>query len=335
MPHVLAKPASSACNLSCDYCFYLDKPNRGRMSLETLRLYVTQYADACQGGPVDFVWQGGEPTLMGVDFYKEAVALQTAIIGPGRFTNSLQTNATLLGDTWCQFLAEEDFLVGVSVDGPEPQHEAHRGAWAKTMKGIEQLKAYGVPFNSLTVVTAENAVDPVGLYHFLSRTVGGQVIQFLPLETSLAPEQYGEFLIAIFDKWLATDVGIHFVQAFEAALAIWHGYNPGTCEFLETCGDALAIEADGSVYSCDHYVDAEHRLGDVRSSTIAAMVQSAQQRAFGATKRMPGCAVCKFKRLCYGGCPKQAQYFCKSFMAFFTHTGPWMAGAQIKESPDG
>jgi len=377
--HVMAKPSGAICNIDCTYCFYLEKeklyPEKARgswkMGDEELELYVKQYIEANDIPLVNFAWQGGEPTLLGVDFYKKAVALQKQYAGKKQITNAFQTNAILIDDEWGEFFAENKFLIGVSIDGPEEIHNRYRmtqggePTWHKVMAGIEVLKKHKVEFNTLTVLHKHNADHPKELYEFLTREVGSHFLQFIPIvervadklpahflqlvgpefrdgatvtEWSVGSEQYGNFLNGIFDQWVRKDIGQYFVQIFDTALASWMGQNPGLCIFAETCGDAMIIEHNGDVYSCDHYVYPEFNLGNVKEKSIRVMAESPEQRKFGTDKRdtLPEfCRSCEFKFACNGGCPKQRftktpdgedglNYLCAGYKKYFAHTEPYM-----------
>ncbi len=368
--HVMLKPRGAICNLDCAYCYFLSKEllypgSRFRMANELLENYTRQYIAAQRGPEVTFAWQGGEPTLMGLDFFRRAVALQHKYRRPGlRIHNALQTNATNLDDDWCRFFREHNFLIGVSLDGPQVLHDTYRvdkggkPTFDRVMAGVELLRRHSVPFNILTTVHAVNAAAPLEVYRFLRDTVGTNFIQFIPIVErdnatgfqegervtlrSVTSEQYGAFLIAIFEEWVRHDVGRVFVQIFDVALAAWSGLRPGLCIFEETCGAALALEHNGDVYSCDHYVEPNHRLGNIQDIPLIDMVGSAQQQRFGQAKRdlLPQyCRECAVRFVCNGGCPKDRtltapdgepglNYLCGGYKAFFTHIdGPmrWMA----------
>jgi uncharacterized protein len=359
--HVMLKPRGAICNLDCSYCYFLAKErlypgSRFRMADELLAEYTRQYIAAQPGPEITFGWQGGEPTLMGLDFFRRALELQRQYQRPGtRIQNALQTNATLLDDEWCQLFKQHDFLIGVSLDGPRELHDHYRrdkgGAptFDRVMAGIELLRRHGVAFNILTTVHAANAERPLDVYRFLRDEVGTQFIQFIPIverdhpdgfqqgdaiaPRSVAGRQYGGFLVAIFDEWVRRDVGRVFVQIFDVALAAWSGQRSGLCVFEETCGLALAMEHNGDIYSCDHYVEPDHRLGNMREIPLIELVASDRQRAFGDAKRdtLPAyCRTCDVRFVCNGGCPKDRvlltpdgepglNYLCAGFKAFFTH----------------
>ncbi len=358
---VLAKPRGAICNLDCDYCFYLRKEElyKGssfRMSDETLENYTRQYIAAQRVSEVNFAWQGGEPTLMGVDFFRRAVMYQKKYMRSGMcIENALQTNGTLLDDEWCKFFAENRFLIGISLDGPREAHDFYRrdkgGAptFKRVLHAVQLLKKYKIDFNILTCVSAANVEQPLEVYRFLRDEIGVQYMQFIPIVerenatgfqegTALTPrsitgEQYGRFLISIFDEWLRRDVGKVFVQMFDTALGRWLGAPGGLCVFQETCGLALAMEHNGDVYSCDHFVEPRHRLGNLLEMPLTELVGSVQQKQFGIDKResLPRyCRECPVLFACNGGCPKDRidytpdgesglNHLCSGFKTFFTH----------------
>ena len=375
--HVMAKPSGAVCNIDCKYCFYLEKeklyPEKGknwRMNEETLELYVKQYIEAQDVPEINFAWQGGEPTLMGVDFFRKAVVLQQKYADGKPITNAFQTNGTLLNDEWGEFLAEHKFLVGLSIDGPKEMHDTYRvdkggkPTFDQVIAGLEVLKKHGVEFNTLTVLQANNARDPLKVYRFL-KEIGSHYMQFIPIVERIAQEpdedlltlvdpkfdgraqvsrwslgaaQYGRFLCQVFDEWVRKDVGRYFVQIVDVALGAWMGQNPSLCVFSETCGDALIIEHNGDLYSCDHFVYPEYNLGNVHEQSIREMVNSPMQRKFGTDKRdaLPQyCRDCSVRFACNGGCPKHRfirtpsgeeglNYFCKGYKMFFLHADPYM-----------
>ena len=354
---VMVKPRGAICNLDCHYCFYLKKEKlypQGsfRMSDEVLDSYTRQMIFGQQVPEVNFAWQGGEPTLMGLDFFRKAVELQNRYKKPGmRIFNAFQTNATLLDDDWCQFFHENHFLIGVSLDGPSELHDAYRKdkggrpTFKRVMAGIELLKKHAVEFNILTCINAINADHPLEVYRFLRDDVGAQFIQFIPIverqdrgespvsERSVSGIKYGKFLIQVFDEWVKRDVGKIYVQLFDVTLAAFMGLQPGLCVNQETCGEALALEHNGDVYSCDHFVDGAYRLGNLMETPLVDLVSSSQQLAFGEDKRksLPGaCRKCPVLFVCNGGCPKDRllktsdgepglNYLCDGFKAFFTY----------------
>jgi uncharacterized protein len=364
--HVMAKPIGPACNLECAYCFYLGKdalyPGRHsfRMSDAVLESFVRQYIAAQQVPEVTFAWQGGEPTLMGLDFFRRAVTLQKQYLPPGkRLINALQTNGTLLDDAWCEFLRENRFLVGISLDGPRELHDRYRvdkrqrPTFGAVMRGLGLLQQHGVEYNVLCVVNRENSRRPTDVYRFFKER-GAGFLQFIPLvervssqgrevsAASVAPAEYGRFLCAIYDEWVRRDVGKIYVQGFEAAFSARLGAGAGLCVFEPACGSGLALEHNGDVYSCDHYVFPEYKLGNLCEQPLATLVDSAFQRKFGADKQatLPViCRECSVLHLCNGECPKNRfllapggeeglNYLCAGLKRFFEHTTPtmeWMA----------
>lgn len=374
--HVMTKPTGPLCNLDCTYCFYLEKEelygrtSKWAMAEETLESYVRQYIAAQDGPEVTFAWQGGEPTLLGVEFFNRAVELQQRYAQGKTIHNALQTNGTLLDDAWCAFLAAHQFLVGLSIDGPREIHDKYRvdkggkPTFDRVMRGLECLKRHQVEFNTLTCVQRHNAYRPLEVYSFL-REMGSGYMQFIPIVERIArepgpdgltlvlptaseeaqvspwsvePLQYGKFLSAIFDEWVRHDVGTYFVQIFDVSLEAWLGLEPSLCVFSETCGTGLALEHNGDLYSCDHYVYPENRLGNILDSPLDAMVRSDEQRAFGAAKRdtLPAyCLGCDVRFVCHGECPKHRflttpdgepglNYLCAGYKHFFRHIDPYM-----------
>jgi len=357
----MAKPRGAICNLRCDYCYYLRKtdlyPSTSfRMSDETLESYTRQYIQSQQVPEVNFGWQGGEPTLMGLDFFRKAVAYQQKYARPGmKIENTLQTNGTLLNDEWCRFFAKNRFLIGISLDGPREVHDVYRkdkgGAptFDRVMRGVKLLRKHKVDFNVLTCVSAANVHQPLEVYHFLRDEISAQFIQFIPIverdnETgfqegtavtsrSITGKQYGDFLIAIFDEWVHRDVGRVFVQIFDTALGRWLGAPGGLCVFQETCGKALVMEHNGDLYSCDHFVEPRYLLGNILETPLIELVGSEQQLKFGLNKKasLPRyCRECPVLFACNGGCPKNRtdltpdgeaglNHLCKGYKAFFTH----------------
>jgi len=357
----MLKPRSSICNLDCAYCYFLSKealyPGASfRMSAELLEEFTRQYIEAQRVPEVTFGWQGGEPTLMGLDFFRLAVELQDRWRRPSmRVRNALQTNGTTLDDQWCRFLRRRRFLVGLSLDGPAELHDAYRRdkgghpTFDRVLAGLRLLQEHGVDYNILTTVHAANAGHPLAVYRFLRDEAGARFIQFIPIverecETaegdrvtarSVTGPQYGAFLSAIFDEWVQRDVGRVFVQIFDAALAAWVGQRPGLCVFEETCGLALAMEHNGDLYACDHFVSPSHLLGNIQETPLGGLVGSERQRLFGLAKRdaLPRlCRECTARFVCHGGCPKDRfvrtnegepglNYLCEGYKAFFTHIG--------------
>lgn len=375
----MAKPIGPICNLDCTYCYYLEKENlfpKGenfRMSPEVLETYIRQYIASQQTLEVTFAWQGGEPTLLGLDYFKQVVELQRRHAGGRKINNTLQTNGTRLNEEWCRFFKAHDFLIGLSIDGPRELHDAHRKSksggptFDLVSQGMQQLKDHGVEFNTLTVVSRTNVSSPLEVYDFL-RESGSGYIQFIPLverlptpsaavagldfaeppepdqqesavtDWSVPAEAYGDFLTTIFDAWVRRDVGRVFVQMFDVSLGIWSGHGPGLCLFLPDCGEALAIEHNGDVYSCDHFVYPKYRIGNVMNESLATMVNSVQQREFGGAKaaQLPKfCRDCDVRFACHGECPKHRfiktpdgepglNYLCVGYKKFFRHIDPNM-----------
>jgi len=359
--HVMLKPRGAICNLDCKYCYFLAKEmmypgSRFRMADDLLETYTKQYIEAQRVPEVTFAWQGGEPTLMGLDFFKRAVELQQRYCKPGmRIHNAFQTNGVLLDDDWCRFFHQHNFLIGLSVDGPKQIHDAYRvdkggrPTFDRVMAGLALLKKHRVEFNILTTVHAANAEHGAEVYRCLRDEVGTQFMQFIPIverdnetgyqegdtvtDRSLTAEQYVRFLISIFDEWVRRDVGRVFVQIFDVALAAWAGERPGLCIFEETCGLALAMEHNGDLFACDHFVEPNYRLGNIQEIPLIDMVASAEQRQFGLDKRdkLPRyCRECEVRFVCNGGCPKDRfintpdgepglNYLCGGFRAFFNH----------------
>lgn len=361
--HVMAKPTGAICNLDCSYCFYLSKAElypgaRFRMSDGVMEQYVRQVLEAQDAPEVTIAWQGGEPTLMGLGFFRRVVETAERYRRPGqRVLHTLQTNATLLNDDWAVFLGEHGFLVGVSVDGPPVLHDAYRvdkkgrPTSARVLEGLAFLRAHGVEHNLLCTVNAANADHPLEVYRYLRDDCRGQFIQFIPVvehlpteanheavgEHSVGSAQWGHFLVEVFDEWLHYDVGSVFVQAFDSALASWCGMQPGVCVFAETCGHAVALEHNGDVYSCDHFVSPEHLLGNIARTHLLDLVGSEAQRHFGEQKRdsLPRyCQDCDVRFACWGECPKNRfirtpdgetglNYLCAGYKEFFHHVdGP-------------
>jgi uncharacterized protein len=379
--HILTKPVGPICNLDCKYCFYLEKEklypgeNSWRMSDAVLEKYIRDYIHSQPVAEINFAWQGGEPTLLGVEFFHKAVALQKKYADGKIISNAIQTNGTLLDEAWCEFLAANKFLVGLSVDGPAELHDKYRvdkrqqPTFDKVMRGLEFLKKHRVEFNTLTVVSRANSQHPLEVYRFL-KSIGSEFIQFIPLVERAAPtemktagydfaapplpgerenssvvapwsveaEQYGNFLCAIFDEWVRHDVGKTFVQLFDVALGNWMGLGSSLCVFAEKCGAAMAIEHNGDVYSCDHYVYPQHRLGNVMNQSFGAMLNTPQQIKFGGDKldALPKfCRECEVRFACNGECPKHRfiqtpdgeaglNYLCPAYKKFFNHIDPHM-----------
>lgn len=376
--HLLAKPTGAVCNLDCEYCFFLSKEmlypgSRFRMTDDVLEAYLQQLIDAHAGmAEVTIAWQGGEPTLMGLDFFRRAVDIAARRVAPGqRAVHTIQTNGTLLDEAWAAFFAEHEFLVGISIDGPREIHDTYRvtkgrrGSFDKVMRGLGHLRAAGVEWNALMTIHAANAGRGREVYRFLRDECDARFVQLIPIiervaETaqdgtvpwsswrdrplyvqegeavtgrSVTGEQYGRFLIEVFEEWVRRDVGHVFVQMFDVALANWVGAPPSLCVHTQTCGAALALEHTGDVYACDHYVEPSHLLGNIGEQTLAEMVTSPQQRQFGRDKHdtLPEyCRSCDVRFACHGGCPKDRfvstpsgepglNYLCPGYKAFFAH----------------
>lgn len=386
--HVMSKPIGPICNLDCSYCFYLEKEEmyvqegRGRrpswqMSDEVLETYIRQYIQQQDADEINFAWQGGEPTLLGVEFFRKAVTIQQKYAEGKTVHNALQTNATLLDSSWGDFLAAHRFLVGVSIDGPPELHDTYRvdkhgqPTFDRVMQGLDSLKKHGVEFNTMTVVSRANSQHPERVYQFL-KDLGSTFLQFIPLveraspgpmaseqgliQLMLAPpprlgeadaavtdwtvraEEWGTFLTTIFDEWVRRDVGRIYVQHFDVALGIWLGYGSSLCVFSETCGKAVALEHNGDLYSCDHFVYPQYRLGNVREQSLQEMIFSEAQTKFGRDKvdTLPRyCRECEVRFACHGECPKHRflrapdgewglNYLCAGYYHFFNHIDPYM-----------
>jgi uncharacterized protein len=370
--HVLAKPSGPICNLDCQYCYFLEKealyPNdRFRMSEVTLERYLRQVIEAQPGAEVTVAWQGGEPTLMGVDFFRRAMSLVERFKRPGQvLLHTMQTNGTLLTEEWCAFLVEHRFLVGISIDGPRELHDAYRvdkkgrPTFDRVINGFDRLRAHDVDVNVLCTVNAANQDHPLDVYRYFRDELGVRHIQLIPIveldhtggqsgasmvtQRSVDPEAWGRFLSAIFDEWVVRDVGEVFVSHFDAALASWVGIRPSLCIFGETCGDAVALEHNGDVYSCDHFVEPKHLLGNIADTHLVELLASKPQRDFGAAKRetLPAhCRRCSVRFACHGECPKNRftmtpdgepglNYLCAGYLRFFTHVdGPMRMMADL------
>jgi uncharacterized protein len=388
--HLMAKPIGPLCNLDCGYCFYLEKQSafsprqRFRMSDDVLEAYVRRYIEAQPGQEVEFTWQGGEPTLMGLDFFQRAVELQRQYSQGKQVRNTLQTNGTLLDDEWGAFLKRESFLVGVSLDGPRALNDVARpdkhgnSSYDATLRGLAVLSCHGVDFNVLVTVSSANVDHPLEIYRHL-KAIGANFIQFNPVVERVAqpretviglhfavppalsrPEvakarlssglestvtshtvsalAYGEFLTAVFDEWVRNDVGTVHVMNFEWALASWCQLAPGACIFSVRCGKAAIVEHDGSVYSCDHFMYPQYRLGNLASDDLTTMMQSPAQQDFGAAKEVSlpsDCVRCEFRFACNGECPKNRfikdsdgehglNYLCAGYKKYFRHITPAM-----------
>jgi uncharacterized protein len=377
--HVLAKPTGAICNLDCKYCFFLSKESlypgeRPRMSDETLEAYVRQLLEPQQATEVTVAWQGGEPTLMGLDFFRRAVDLVEKHRRPEQqVLHTLQTNGVLVDDDWASFLAAHRFLVGLSVDGPREMHDAYRvnkggaGTFAQVMRGWEALRRHGVEVNVLCTIHAANGDHPLEVYRFFRDEMQASYLQFIPIveratpellplanqgwgerpgaarpfysqrgslvtERSVGAEQFGRFMIAIFDEWVRRDVGKVFVQTFDVTLGSFLGQH-SLCIFSSTCGNAVCLEHNGDLYSCDHYVEPDYRLGNIRETPLFDLVAAPKQRAFGQAKldSLPKyCRECDVRFACHGECPRNRfietpdgepglNYLCAGYKAFFHH----------------
>lgn len=337
--YIMAKPAGPACNLACEYCYYLEKsfmydnPKHTYMDDETLELFIRSYIEAQTIPEVQFTWHGGEPTMRKLDFYRKVMTLQQRYGAGHRIFNCLQTNGTMLNDEWCRFLRDNGWLVGISIDGPEEFHDEYRRnrggrpSFAQTMRGIRMMQRYGVEWNAMAVVNDFNAEYPDEFYTFF-RDIGCRFLQFTPVverhtasgklsagtdtaggitDFSVRPDQWGRFLCRVFDLWRRSDVGSIFVQLFDATLANWVGQSPGVCTMARTCGHAGVLEHNGDVYSCDHFVFPAYHLGNIHTHTFKEMMQSPRQLAFGAAKRdsLPRqCLQCRWLFACNGECPR-------------------------------
>lgn len=372
--YVMLKPAGAHCNLACKYCYYLEKNNlydkshRHIMSDEMLEQFTREYIEAQTMPQVLFTWHGGEPLMRSIDFYKKALALQKKYARGRRIDNVIQTNGTMLTDEWCEFFAQNNWLVGISIDGPQEYHDHYRltstgnPSWQKVIHGIELLKKHHVEWNAMAVVNAYNANHPLEFYHFFKDN-GCQYLQFTPIverltkhhdgrtlasladdkeiplaDFSVTPEQWGNFLCAIFDEWVRNDVGKTYVELFDCILANWVGERPGICVYAKECGHAGVMEFNGDVYSCDHFVYPEHLLGNLHIKTITEMMYSEQQNKFAKMKKQmlpQQCKECKFLFACHGECPKNRflndkygnyglNYLCKGYRQFFEHVEPYM-----------
>lgn len=367
--YVMPKPVGSACNLACEYCYYLEKKGyypdarKQLMSEATLEEYIKQYIEAQTVPEVMFTWHGGEATMRPVEFYRKAMELQKKYAGGRRIENCLQTNGTLLTDEWCIFLKENNWLVGISIDGPEEFHNEYRrtsggkATYMNVMRGIKMLQRHGVEWNALAVVNDYNADYPVEFYRFF-KDMGCRFIQFTPVveriasnnmladvatagemaSFSVTPEQWGKFLIGVFDEWVKEDVGKIFVQIFDATLANWVGEQPGVCTLAKHCGHATAMEWNGDVYSCDHFVFPAYKLGNIHEKHLIEMMSSEQQQRFGAIKQgtLPGqCRQCRWLFACNGECPRNRfavtasgepglNYLCEGYRMYFNHVAPYM-----------
>jgi uncharacterized protein len=374
--HVVAKPIGPACNLDCAYCFYLEKQalyragEDYRMPDEVLSTFIRKYVEAQPTPVVEFVWQGGEPTLLGVDFFRRVIELQAPFADCKTITNSLQTNGTLLDDEWCRFLKQHNFMVGISLDGPREIHDRYRrdrcgkGSFDAVMRGLRLLQKHGVEYNIMASVARETAVRPLDVYRFF-RDEGVEFIQFVPIVErppdaaarqlglklagparldgevsctdvtpwSVIPEEYGDFLIAIYEEWVRRDVGKVFVMNFEWALNAWIGNPSPVCIHSGQCGRSVVLEHNGDLFACDHFVYPEYRLGNILNDDLMALVEKSRQSGFGVHKEssLPRwCGKCEVLAACRGGCPKHRfletcqgdpglSYVCAGYKKFFRH----------------
>ncbi len=373
---IMTKPMGPICNLDCTYCYYLEKENlyeekkNFRMSDDVLESYIRQYIQSQSSPTVSFAWQGGEPTLLGVAFFERVIALQAKYCGGKRIENAFQTNGTLLDDQWGEFLHRNSFLIGISIDGPAEIHDAYRvdkggqPTHAKVLRGLDVLKRHKVEFNTLTVVNRKTAYEPLAIYRYL-KSIGSRFLQFIPIveeiaaepdpnglrllkpyaptqttvsEWSVEPRQYGIFLQTIFDEWVRADVGRIFVNLFDVALESWMGMEQSLCVFAKTCGSALVMEHNGDLYSCDHFVYPDNKLGNILERPLAALAGLPKQVKFGKAKDVAlpqACIECDVRFACNGECPKHRflktetgepglNYLCAGYKHFFHHIDPYM-----------
>lgn len=365
--YVMAKPIGSACNLACKYCYYnpKNKATHGllKMNDTVLEAYIEQYISAQMGDSVLFTWHGGEPMLRGLDFYKKVVKLQKKHAGNRYVDNSIQTNGTLLTPEWCQFLHDQHWLVGISIDGTQEMHDTYRlthdgsSSWKRVIESIQLLNKHKVEWNAMATVNRITAEKPLEFYHFF-KEIGCEYLQFTPVverfkgegllanveetgevtDFSVTPQSWGNFLCTIFDEWVRNDVGKIFVQTFDATLAGWMGVQPGVCSMAETCGHAAVIEADGNVYSCDHFVFPEYLLGNILQTPLATLLYTPRQQYFGMQKQSTltqQCKNCEWLFACHGECPRNRfalsqdgekghNYLCEGYQRYFSHVAPAM-----------
>jgi len=359
---VFAKPAGDACNLACRYCYYLGQGPRGgegppaRMPEDLLETYIAGHIAASPDEIVRFSWHGGEPTVLGLDYFRKIVAIERRLCPPGRtIANGMQTNGTLLDEEWGRFLAEEGFAVGLSLDGPREDHDRHRRSregrpsFDATMRGWEALRRHGVPTDVLAVVGSPNAGRPLEVYGIF-REIGAAFVTFLPLverrpdapdgvtAESVRPEAWGDFLCAVFDQWIERDIGRIKIQIVEEAARTAFGQEHSLCVFRPVCGDVPVVERNGDLYSCDHFVDPAHRVGNVGETPLVDLLESPAQRAFGLAKleTLPRvCRTCEVLDMCHGECPKNRfvadpdggpplNYLCAGYKKFFAHARPFV-----------
>jgi uncharacterized protein len=359
--HVLAKPTGAVCNLDCKYCFFLSKEmlypgSRFRMADELLEEYIKQLIESQSGPEVSLSWQGGEPTMMGLDFFRRSIKIADKYKRQGTtVSNTMQTNGILIDDDWCEFFKENNFLIGLSIDGTKELHDYYRvdkgghGTFDKVVKAARLMDKHKVDFNLLTTVHSKNADYPLEVYRFFRDELKAKFIQFIPIverdnetgyqegnkvtDRSVTAKQWGNFLITVFDEWVRKDVGEVYVQMFDAALASWYGHPPAMCIFAEKCGTALTMEHNGDLYSCDHFVEPEYLLGNILENNMAELVTSEKQIKFGNDKldTLPKyCMNCEVRFACNGECPKNRfiqtpegepglNYLCEGYKSFFKH----------------
>ncbi|MFN8377240.1 MAG: anaerobic sulfatase maturase [Anaerolineae bacterium] len=364
--HLLVKPTGATCNLDCAYCFFLAKEllypgSRFRMADELLENYIRQLVETHNTPEVVIAWQGGEPTLMGLPFFQRSIDYAKKYLRPGQtLINTIQTNGTLIDDDWATFFKENEFLVGISIDGPREMHDAYRydkgGAptFDRVMRGLSYLQKHGVEWNALVTLNHSNAEHPLEVYRFLRDECKATFIQFIPIverlhengvpfgtavtDRSITAEQYGQFLITVFEEWVRHDIASVYVQMFDVALANWYDEPSGLCVFSKTCGTALAMEHNGDVYSCDHFVEPAFKLGNIHETHLLELVSSDQQVKFGRDKydSLPQyCRDCDVRFACHGACPKDRftttptgepglNYLCAGYKMFFHHIRPSM-----------
>ena len=372
--YIMTKPVGAICNLACDYCYYLEKSKlyqespKHIMSDELLEKFIKEYIESQTMPQVLFTWHGGETLMRPLSFYQKAMELQRKYARGRTIDNCIQTNGTLLNDEWCRFFHDNNWLVGVSIDGPQEFHDEYRKnkqgkpSFMKVMQGINLLNKHRVEWNALAVVNDFNADYPLDFYHFF-KEIGCRYIQFTPIverifrhddgrhlaaveegdneklaDFSVTPEQWGNFLCTIFDEWVKNDVGEYFIQLFDATLANWVGEQPGVCSLAKTCGHAGVMEFNGDVYSCDHFVFPQYKLGNIYSKTLVEMMYSDKQQQFGRNKfdSLPSqCKECQYLFACNGECPKNRScktasgepglnYLCKGYYQYFDHVAPYM-----------
>jgi uncharacterized protein len=360
---VLVKPVGAACNLACNYCYYLDKnqlspePGNQRMPDDILEIYIAQHIQATTEQTIFFSWHGGEPTLAGLDYFRRIVELQKKHLPENRIVlNGIQTNGTLLNDEWCQFLKKEDFMVGISLDGPEQFHSANRfrkdgrSSFNKAVRGFQLLKAYEIRCEILCVVNAQNAGHPLEIYRFF-KSLDARLLTFIPLVERLSPDNeqvsersvqakgFGEFLCALFDEWETEDIGHVKIQIVEEALRSAFGLEHSLCVFKPVCGRVSVVEHNGGFYSCDHFVNPAHFIGNICEKPLASLLESQEQKAFGQAKlkTLPEyCLKCEVLSMCNGACPKDRfiftpdgecglNYLCEGYKLFFRHCKPFVA----------